>query len=211
MKTIIAILVLFLGLNSFAFSQKVQSSVNQKPDASRIQKDLQGHELTEGFERSKCYFSEETRWKLTTSAISYFKIDKVLENNSKHYTVVVSMRYKKKYTSFYIRARVAYLYQSGWKIEYVKSLGVSIIPSKRYNDCISCLVNDDGWGGTYALFITNSIDIDLVVGGTLFFTDGKSRNFSTVVSPHDTEQVGGLFAGGSVKSYKISFVERPDR
>lgn len=170
-----------------------------------------GHKITEGFERSKCFFAEEARWKIKSGSVSNFKIEKVVESSSTSYVIVASMRYRTHYTVFNSRVKIAYRYVKGWKLEFVSSLGMRIIPSHRYEDCISCEIKDDGWGGVNALFVSNTIGVNLLVGGYLYFSDGKRLPFNVYLPAYQTQQqVGGTFSGGSVRSFKIIFVERAD-
>ncbi|MBQ8542672.1 MAG: hypothetical protein IJ436_04285 [Bacteroidaceae bacterium] len=47
----------------------VKSVVPNKPDVSRIQKDLVGHKLYEGFERKQCFFPENWAWNIEKNEI----------------------------------------------------------------------------------------------------------------------------------------------
>ena len=196
--------------------QAVISSINRvrpdHPDKSQIIKDLEGHSLSEGFKREACYFSED--WKKTIGddvEITNLHIKEVLTNNSEEYIFIAEMTLKGEHISLKAQAQIYYSLPDGgdWKIDFVKSLGVRIVPSYKYDDCIRCVIEDDGWGGTYALFITNTSEVKLLVTGHIWTVtnDGKT-NFSTVIPAGEKKQVGGLFCGGSVTNFNIINVER---
>ncbi|MBQ8542673.1 MAG: hypothetical protein IJ436_04290 [Bacteroidaceae bacterium] len=119
------------------------------------------------------------------------------------------MRLKSEQSAFNARAKVAYWLPGAedWKIEFVKSMGVSIIRTNKYDDLLSYKLARDGWGAGKVLYITNKSEIELVVGLEVV-ANGKRQRCARRVAPDRTETVGGLFCGGDVTSYEVKFVER---
>lgn len=187
----------------------VRTIIPAKPDEAQIQKDLVGHQLTEGFEKEKCWFHEDYRWKIREGEIHDFMIEEVLRADTKEYIFIATMRLQSELNAFNARVKVSYVLPEteDWKIEFVKSMGVSIVKTHKYDDLISCEIKDDGWGGIDALFITNNAEIELGVGVEIV-ASGNRKRYAVRVSPDKKSQVGGLFAGGNVTSYEIEFVER---
>lgn len=188
---------------------KVKTVIPVKPDGAQIQKDLVGHKLYEGFEKEKCWFPEDYNWKIGDYEIHNFKIEEVLRNDAKEYTFVATMRLVSELNAFDARAKVSYWLPEAedWKIEFVKSMGVTIVKTHKFDDLVSFEIKDDGWGGIDALFITNRSEIELGVGVEIM-ANGERKRYAVRVSPDKKSQVGGLFGGGNVTSYDIEFVER---
>lgn len=203
-----------LSLTENAIPPAVIASINSiippKPDPEIIKTNLVGHSLSEGFEKDNCYFSETWRLDINENvSIKELVVEKVQNDDIREYSCIVSMILQKDYLSFNTRAQVYYVLPNGedWKIDFVKSLGIRISQTHKYDDCIRCEINEDGWGGTKALFITNTSEVQLLIIGQIV-ANGQKRNFNQIISPGNKSRVGGLFCGGSVSSYKIVAVER---
>jgi hypothetical protein len=97
--------------------------------------------------------------------------------------------------------------KKNWRIATIITKTMKIVRTGRYDKCITARIA--GWSGEYELTLTNGCDVSVVVGGVVLpeFGGGWKR-FSTVVKANETASVGGLFSG-SVKDYKIHFIERP--
>jgi hypothetical protein len=94
-----------------------------------------------------------------------------------------------------------------WRIATIITQTMKIVRTGRYDKCITARIK--GWSGEYELEIINRCDVSIVVGGVVLPEFGGDwRKFSTVVKANETASVGGLFSG-SVKDYKIHFIERP--
>lgn len=188
---------------------QVRTIIPAKPNANQIQKDLVGHQLYEGFEKESCWFREDYCWKIGEYEIRNFQIDEVLRDDAKEYVIIASMRLENEINAFDARAKISYVLPEveDWKIEFVKSMGVTIVKTHKYDDLVSYEIKDDGWGGIDALFITNKSEIELGVGVEVV-ADGTRKRFAVRVSPNKKSQVGGLFGGGNVTSYEVEFVER---
>lgn len=188
----------------------INGIIPAKPDKETIKTDLIGHSLSEGFEKGNCFFSEEWRLDIDENVlIKDLVIEDVLTDNNREYSFIASMNIQRDYISFDTRVRIDYVLPVGkdWKIDFVKSMGIRIIPTHKYDDCIRCEIDEDGWGGTYALFITNTSEVELLVVGHVIAGNEK-HNFSKTISPGKKEQIGGLFCGGSVSHYEVLTVER---
>lgn len=188
---------------------KVKTVIPSKPSVAQIQQDLVGHQLAEGFEKEKCWFHEDWRWKIDEGEIHDFKIEKVLRDDEKKYVFVATMRLDDGRKAFNSRAKVSYWLPDAedWQLEFVNSMGMSIVKTHEYDECVSYEIEDDGWGGVNALFISNKTELELVVGVEIV-ASGKKLRCSTKVSPNSKAQVGGFLMGGNVTSYEKGFVER---
>ena len=188
---------------------KVKTVIPNKPDVAQIQKDLVGHQLSEGFEKERCWFHEDYRWKIGDYKIRDFKIEEVLQDDAKGYVFIATMRLENELNAFNARAKVSYILPDAedWKLEFVNSLGVTIVKTHKYDDLVNFEIMDDGWGGVDALFITNKAEIELGVGVEVV-ANGSRKRYAVRVSPDKKSQVGGLFGGGNVTSYEVEFVER---
>lgn len=201
-------------MSSETIPEAVKASINEivppKPDENRIKTDLNGHSLSEGFEKNDCYFSEQ--WRRTIGEqveIKEMQIEEITCDDCHDYSFIATMVLQERYLSYTARVQVYYVLPDGedWKIDFVKSLGIRLIQTDKYTDCIRCSIEDDGWGGIDALFITNTSEVQLLVIGH-FVANKGTRNFSQVIPPGEKKQVGGLFGGGSVTSFEIIAVER---
>lgn len=180
-----------------------------KPTLEYIQYDLIGHKLSEGV--SDGYHKQDWTYEIKNNSISSIYIKKTLEDNGNNYVVVASCHLEGGANSnFYYdtELKIGYINNgSGWKLNYVNSLGMNVVSDGQYNDCILYSLVDDGWGGVNCLNIRNTSECSLVVAGKIR-TYNEWKKFSTIVSPHKSASVGGTFGGGNVKDYIIDFVVR---
>ena len=183
---------------------KVKTIISVKPDAAQIQKDLVGQELPEGYEGDESWFAKDWRWLIKEGQIKNFNIEEVVKDDSKKYCVLATMRLEGDINAFDARVKISYWLPDAedWKIEYVNSLGMDIVKTHEYDDCVSYEIKDDGW------FVTNKTKITLGVCGYFNNTYGDKRKFAVKVGADENVQVGGTFGGGSVVSYETVFVER---
>lgn len=191
---------------------KIKTVIPSYPGAKQMQKDLVGQSLSEGVSEDEAWFDPEWRLKIKKGQIKNFKVLKVVKKTNKEYSVLASMTIVTPINSFSAKVQINYILPEidDWKIEFVLSKGVKLNKTGKYDDCISCKIEPDGWGGTYALYITNKVDMELAVAGYIYSdTYDKWQKFAIKVAPNEKEhQVGGLFCGGSVSDYKIEYVER---
>lgn len=187
----------------------IRTIIPLKPDTKKIIEDLQFEKISEGFPRERCWFSEEERWNLARFDIHDFKIEEVLKDNNKDYIFIATMRISNDHNAFDARVKISYQLPSDkdWEMEFVNSLGVSIVQTHKYDDLVSFEIADDGWGGIDALFISNKSNVDLLVGVDYVAGD-KRRRVTVSVSPENKAQVGGFLCGGNVTSYEVGFIER---
>lgn len=180
---------------------------SEKPSINTIPYDLIGHKLSEGI--AEGYHTEDWTYIIEANSITKFSIDEILQDDNNCYSIVSSFHLKGGNNYYYdTRAKINYINDgSGWKLNYVNSLGMSVVSDGQYDDCIICDIADDGWGGVNCLSIRNISECSLIVGGQIRTNDGW-RKFSCLVSPHDSGSVGGTFRGGNVQDYLIEFVVR---
>lgn len=179
-----------------------------KPSRAQIAKDLVGQRLKEGYKDG--WFSEEWHWDVKSGEIKALKIIDVLLDTKQDYCVVVLIRLQGEVNAFNAKVKVNYHLDKNnkWKLEYAVSLGMDIVKTHKYDDCLSFSIVDDGWGGVNMLKITNNSNIELGCAGWIK-AYGEWQKFAVRIDPYKTGGVGGTFGGGSVSDYKIEFIERP--
>jgi len=187
----------------------VRTVIPAKPDTEKIIKDLQSETISEGFPRESCWFSENQRWMLARYDIKDFKIEEVLQDTNKDYIIIATMRIENDHNAFDARIKISYQLprDEDWEMEFVNSLGLSIVQTHKYDDLVSFEIADDGWGGVNSLQISNHSNVDLVVGVD-YIARGTRQRSAVQVSPGKKAQVGGTFGGGTVTSYEVAFIER---
>lgn len=199
--------ILLLALIMFVSVNTVAASAPPKPTKNQIAKDLIGYKLSEGFEDG--WFAKDWYWQIKGGQIKAMNIKQVVRDTNKEYCVIVLMRLQGEVSSFNAKVKVSYVLnkQNRWQIEFVNSMGMSIVKTHKYDDCMQYAIVDDGWGGVDCLEIKNNCSVELGVAGWLFAND-KWRKFAIRVDGNETTSAGGTFGGGSVSKYKIEFVER---
>lgn len=181
--------------------QAVLASINRiippKPDENQIKADLVGHQLNEAALAKDCYFKENWRFTIDKADdVDEFRIDEVQVDNNQEYVFSSSMVLREEYLSYNAAAVVYYVLPDGedWKIDMIKSLGVQVVKTGKYDDCIRCEKEP------YALYITNISEVTVLVGGALFGFEEKEL-FSVALTP------GQRYYRGC-SDYRIDFVER---
>ena len=171
------------------------------PTVVTICRDLIGHNLSEGVKEG--YYPREWHWTIEEGEISNFRILSVRENTEDRYTIDVQMKLSTSTRAFIANATIYYVHTPrGWDLEMVKSRGMNIVRTYRYDDCIQPEYGD-GYLNKEDLYLVNDCEVTLEVGGKIF-KYGSWRKFSTTVSPHSTQQVDYY-----VEEYVIDYVERP--
>lgn len=167
-----------------------------------ICRDLVGHRLSEGKENG--YYSKDWFWSIEEGEIKSFRILTVRENTSSRYTIDAQMRlsthtgrsFNAKATIYYVKTR------HGWEIEFIKSRGMNIVRTHRYDNCIH-IEKGSGYLNRDDLYVTNNCEVALEVGGKVCGTYGGWKKFSTKILPHETNLIDY-----SVADYTIDYVER---
>lgn len=188
---------------------KIMTIIPSKPDIDKIKNDLVTETITEGLDKDQCWFSDSQRWNISKYNIDNFTIEEVIRDNDKEYIIIASMRLVSDRNAFDAKVKISYILPDtgDWRMEYVTSMGVSIVRTHKYDGLVSCELKDDGWGGVDALFITNKSNIELVVGVD-YVAGGNKYRTAVMVIPDKQSKVGGVFCGGNVTSYEVGFVER---
>lgn len=171
--------------------------------SAAICRDLVGHQLSEGTDNG--YHSRDWYWTIEDGGIKAFRILSVRENTSKRYTIDAQMRLARHTgTAYNAIATIYYLKtRRGWEIEFVKSRGMKIVRTHRYDDCIH-LEKGSGFLDQNNLYVTNNCEVALEVGGKICGTYGDWEKFSIRILPHETKLIDY-----SVADYTIDYVERP--
>ena len=178
-----------------------------KPSKTQIAHDLVGYKLTEGFDNG--WFDKEWTWQIKKGQIKAMEIKQVVRDTKNEYCVIALMRLQGEVSSFNAKVKINYVLtkQNQWRIEFVNSMGMSVVRTNKYDDCIQFSIVDDGWGGVDCLEIKNNCNVELGVAGW-FYALGEWRKFAVFVDGYETNSVGGTFGGGSVTKYKVEFIER---
>lgn len=187
-------------------SNREYSTKMPKPSKGMIKSDLEGMSIGEGL--SQGYHKKDWTYTITQGEISNFHINEVLVDEPDLYIVICGMRIKPN-ASFYYDTVLKIIYvkdkKQGWILDNVVSKGMRVVSNGAYDDCISTDIEDDGWGGTYCLKLSNNSSSSLIVGGRVLLTNDSWKTFSVRIDGNDKASVGGAFSG-SVKDYKIDFV-----
>lgn len=192
-----------------AVRMAVRSIMPSKPNLQQIQQDLIGHSLSEGLEPDECWFSKDWRWNIEEGEVHDLHITETLRDTRDEYSFMADMVLQGEYTSFRASAQITYKLpeDEDWKIDYILSKGLRIIPTHKFDNILQFSIEDDGWGGVNALKIHNPSEIELVAFG-FFYAYNEWHRFVAIIPPGETKQVGGTFCGGNVTNYKIAYVER---
>lgn len=190
-----------------SYKSRETTGRKEKPAEGSIPLDLVGHTLSESV--SGGYRRSDWVYMIESTSVSGFRMDKVLEDNADNYVMEASFHLKGGKNFYYdTRAKIGYVNKGkGWELDYVLSLGMTVVSDGQYDACIACGIVDDGWGGVNCLSLSNTSEYPLAVGGQIRTGNGWQK-FSLLVKAHDTGAVGGTFGGGNVDDYRIEFVVR---
>lgn len=181
--------------------QQVRKIIPPKPDAAQITLDLVGHSLSEGKEDG--YYPQSWTWKISEGGVSDLKVISTKENTNSRYTINVTMRLSSETRAYDAKATVSYVLDDicDWKIENVHSLGMDIVKTHRYDDCVKCYYTKGLAGGLTA---ENNCEIALEVAGKELTYSGKWEKFCCVVPPHTQARISW-----SETDFIVDYVERP--
>lgn len=197
--------------NSSAHTRNATSKpiASWPPSIDLISADLVGHSLAEGVKSG--YRRPDWRFEIEYGNVSDLKILNVLTFTEKKYLILAEMKLSNTDNYYYqTKVRINYVkskLDNTPKLDYVTSLGMTLVSNGEYNNDITSELVDDGWGGVTCLEIKNIGEVALAVGGKVL-VDNQWKKFSNVVSPNNSINIGGTFGGGSVADYRIDFVVR---
>lgn len=185
---------------------KVRAVIPPKPNYGQIQEDLVGHSLKEGVENG--YYSSDWKWIIEDGEISDFEIISVLSDTPNEYVIIATMKLTSMVgKAFNTKIKIRYILPAydDWKIEYITSLGMSVVKTGIYNDLINVERDNcnDGffvYTRRYCYFIENKGDIPLEIGYKKY--DGTWSKESTVIKAYDTYQI-------ECDDFRIDYVELP--
>lgn len=185
---------------------KVKTVIPPKPNYQQISQDLVGHRLTEGVENG--YYSPDWKWIIEDGEISDFEIISVLADTPNEYVIIATMKLTSMIgKAFNTKVKIRYILPTydDWKIEYITSLGMSVVKTGIYNDLINVKRDNcnDGffvYTRRYCYFIENKGDIPLEIGYKKY--DGTWSKESTVIKAYDTYQI-------ECDDFRIDYVELP--
>lgn len=184
----------------------VRTVIPSKPDYLQIQEDLVGHSLSEGVENG--YYSSGWKWIIEDGEISDFEIISVLSDTPNEYVIIATMKLTSMVgKAFNTKVKIRYILPAcdDWRIEYITSLGMSVVKTGLYNDLINVERDNcnDGffvYTRRYCYFIENKGDIPLEIGYEKY--DGTWSKESTVIKAYDTYQI-------ECDDFRIDYVEIP--
>lgn len=184
-----------------------KAAYTSKPDEVKMTSDLTGRTISEGV--TEGYHPQDWTYTIEHGQISGLYVENVVADEPDLYVVEVNMHLTPSGTNYYYDTNLKLTYvntpSDGWVLDSVTSLGMNVVSNGVYDDSISARVGDDGWGGTYCVYIKNNSDTPLVVGGRVHASEGWKK-FSTIVQGYEETGVGGVFYGGSVDDYVVDFV-----
>lgn len=178
----------------------VRTIVPPKPDNAMIIKNLVGHSLSEGTDNG--YYSSYWKWMIEDGEISDFQITEVLSDTNDEYMFIAKMRLTSavgKKMDAEVKIRYILPRDDDWTIEFVLSLGLKIVKTQLYNNCIR--IEQCGWDKNNKCVI-NQCDVSLEVGYRKLAFDNVWYKDSYVVSPHGSYDI-------YCKELIVEYVERP--
>ena len=172
----------------------IHSCSNIIPDEERVAADLIGHSMGEGKENG--YYPKSWLWIIEDGEISDLKILSVEERSASYYRIIVSMRLSSRTRAFDCKAAISYRFDdsNGWQIELIQSLGMDIVKTHRYDNCINIRFTHDAVvyvaSDPYDVHIFNQCDIPLEVGGSyLCAYDNNWQNFCIIVPANSSKTI----------------------
>lgn len=193
------------SLETGDFSEEVLRNVRKinppKPNENQIKLDLVGHSLSEG--KQMGYYPQSWRWNITENGISDFQILSVEEDSKTNYVITVSMRLSSDTRAFDAKAKICYKLDdiNDWQIEFVQSMGMDIVKTHRYDDCVKCSIKR-GWAFGH-LVAENNCEVALEVAGREI-QGGEWVPFSRIIPPHTEIEVSIYDT-----DFIVDYVERP--
>lgn len=209
MKTKLNHLIITLLAALVLSALNVNAAIPPKPNKSQIAKDLVGYKLSEGFDDG--WFAKDWYWPIKSGQIKTMEIKQVVRDTNNEYCIIALLCLQGEVSSFNAKVKVNYVLnkQNNWQIEFVNSMGMSIVKTHKYDDCMQYSIVDDGWG-VDCLEIKNNCSVELAVAGW-FYTMDEWHKFAIKIDGNETSSVGGTFGGGNVKKFKVEFVERLEK
>ena len=171
------------------------------PSQSELAADLIGRKLSEGMDNG--YFALDWYWAIEEGEIIDLEI---LNQNATDdycsYVVLLTLRKASCPTKYKATVQMDYSWlNKKWRLILVKSMGVNIVRTDKYMDCINATINRID-----RLEIRNNVDSPLIVGGVCRNRDSQEmRKFSTIV--RGMEKVEVFSRVGCVDGFEIHFVE----
>ena len=182
------------------------------PSQVKMQRDLVGRHLQEGLGNGN-YHYDGWEWVVEEGEIRNFRIIKEETLSADTYSVIVGCILTDNYRSYDATIRMLYVRRGAgpWILDYVRSLGLSIVRTGRYDDCIVTRMLRNGWDGsrTY-LEIRNISDIPLEVGLDIYSEHNSGWKRAAIqLNGGETVTRGGAFsADGDIYDFRIQYVER---
>ena len=196
LTSLVKVLILLMAIMESVIDVYASTSL-PKPSREQIAKDLVGRSLTEGVQEG--YYPSDWRWTIKEKEITALKIESVLSDTPHEYMLVVMIRLtSEEGKSFNAKVKIRYKLgrNNKWVIDYAQSLGMYVVKTGRYKDCIHAYMDS-----SHFMFV-NNCDKALEVGGRTF-SHGKWKKFSTIVGPNTSSCVVPVDDG------RIDYVEIP--
>ena len=197
MKRLFYVILMCVAAISWAYAKP-------QDNPKEICMDLVGRSITEGTDDG--YYHSDWKWTIKQGEIKKIKVLSVRENTTKRYTADVKIRLSRGERSHAIDATltVYYIYSNhGWEIQFVKSRGIKIVRTHRYDDCIRASLDYGGIQGN-RVYLVNDCDITLEVGGKTYHEYGGWKTFSVRVSPHSD-----CIYDSMIEDFTIDYIELP--
>lgn len=179
------------------------SIIPPRPDERKIREDLAGRTIIEPT-RKKYRDKFEVR---TTDNVQGIAISETRETDGElFYAVKADLkgevnRYSAELNITYDLGR-----HDDWTIQHIESRHLDIIPTGKYDNCVTARLVESGWGGINTISFTNNCDIPLLVEGIVFYNK-EWRPFSALIDATDSRTAHSGFS--DIKDFRIQRVERP--
>jgi hypothetical protein len=180
----------------------IRTIIPPQPDAGKIKSDLKGHTIIEPTR-------ELYRSKFEVQSANNIQNIQVLETqkNGDEIIYTVHLDLNGDVNKYFADINITYYLGDNdvWTIRHIESKQLDILPTGKYDICISAQLVESSWGGINTIQFTNNCDIALLTEGRAFYNN-EWHYFAALIESNDSREAAGF---ADVKDFKIQRVERP--
>lgn len=166
------------------------SKSSVKPTLSSIPYDLIGHVVTEG--TSNGYYPSDWKYIIEDNDIKHIQIEDVIADDNDQYIAVIRMQLRgnnisdtNNISNYYYDTKIKIRYinhpQNGWTLDFVHSLGMTVVSDGVYDDVIVKRIDPDH---KFWYRLNNNGDIPLTVGGRYLDSHDEWCKFLELIPAH---------------------------
>lgn len=188
------------GLPSqLCINDKILTIIPPKPDDHKIKHDLDGRTFKD---KADGYFADEMKRIKTDAIKGIVVLSEIEENGLYRLNADILLEERAGSAAFDVNLDIIYVLGNAddWFISGISANSVNIVKTGQFDKYITTSLNMSLFGRPNGIYINNSSDMTLIVGGV--FLDGKSwRKFSVDVNGNGREHI-------YCTDYDIHFIER---